>query len=163
MAVVVFFLCSAVASAGTRVNVPAAFKASLGKIKEKHKLPVLLPGSLTLIDTMKVYASLEASSARGYKLDLSAAPDCHEATACFLVGFSAERGGALYGKANVTLARGDKARFEPSSCGASCAPATLDFIHGGILYSIQDSSLQASTAKTTLVKLANDAIAAGPR
>jgi hypothetical protein len=153
-------LCGSAAAAGPAVNLVHAFGAQLPKVR-RTKVAVLLPASLPRLDRSKVYATGSAGKA-GWELDLAYAPRCGGADACFLAEFAGRRRGKLPGKPNVRLAAGDPAFFEASRCGASCAPASLWFIHGGDLYSWQDKDVGAG-AKSLLVRLADEAIAAGPR
>ena len=76
--------------------------------------------------------------------------------------FRAERGGKLPGRANARLASGDPAFFHPVTCGGSCAPNSFWFTHKGYLYSWQAKDLRAPE-KAVLTRMANQAIAAGPR
>ena len=66
------------------------------------------------------------------------------------------------GKPNLRLKSGDHALYHPISCGASCAPASLWFVHRGVLYSWQLKE-PPHHAKAVLAQLADEAIAAGPR
>jgi hypothetical protein len=50
----------------------------------------------------------------------------------------------------------------PFSCGASCSPASFWFVHGGVLYSWQVKDLPKGE-RAILIRMANEAIAAGPR
>ncbi len=154
---------AAVAAAAVQVSVPAAFKQLLVHVKQQTKVAVLLPSKVSLIDSLKLYPSVESLGPKGYVLDLSAAPNCHEATACFVASFSGKQGTRLPGPANATLAKGDRGWFHPSTCGASCAPVTFEFVDGGAVYSFQISNMSAKNAKAVMIGLANNAVAAGHR
>ncbi len=153
--------CAGAASAPS-VNLLEAFKPLLAKIERSSAVPLLLPGSFPILDRERVYASGAATKA-SWQLELAFAPDCDSATACFLASFEGEKGARLPGAANARLAGGDPALFGKSRCGASCAPASLWFVHDGVLYSWQDSEIPARQAEAFLLRLANAAIAAGPR
>jgi hypothetical protein len=152
---------SAGAGSSERVNL-LSFKALLAKIERSSPVPVILPASLPILDKLRVYAS-GGGNATSWELDLAFAPNCENATACFLASFQGERAASLPGRANARLADGDPALFKQSSCGASCAPASLWFVHHGALYGWQDSEIGAKTAELFLLRLANAALAAGPR
>jgi hypothetical protein len=124
-------------------------------------VPVLLPPTLPLLGNHKVYASGFATRS-SFDLELAGAPNCAGANACFVALFRGQRGGKLPGRPNARLAGGDPARFHPVTCGGSCAPNSLWFTHGGVLYSWQAKDLR-SPAKAILIRMANQAIAAGPR
>ena len=124
-------------------------------------MPVLLPASLPLLGNFKVYATAYATRS-SFVLDLAAAPHCGGANACFVAMFQGERGGRLPGRPNARLANGDPAFFHPVTCGGSCAPNSFWFIHKGYLYSWQAKDLR-TPEKAVMTRMANQAIAAGPR
>jgi hypothetical protein len=144
------------------VNLLEAFKPLLAKIERLSAAPLLLPASFPVLDRQRVYASGSAKKT-SWELELAFAPNCDSATACFLASFQGEKEARLPGTANARLSGGEPALFEQSSCGASCAPASLWFVHDGVLYSWQDSDIPASAAAGFLLRLANEAIAAGRR
>src|SRR4051794_11829759 len=155
-------LCSpALGGAARDVTVLRAFAAQLPKVKRTTTVPVLLPPTLPLLGNYKVYASGFATRSM-FDLELSGAPNCRGANACFVAMFQGQRGGKLPGRANARLAGGDPAFFHPVTCGGSCAPNSLWFTHGGVLYSWQSKDLRAPE-KTVFLRMANQAIAAGPR
>jgi len=133
----------------------------LAKVRSRTTVPVLLPGTLPLGGTYRLYASGSASRS-SYVLSLAAAPHCGGANACFVAAFEGRRAGRLPGKANVRLAGGDPAIYHLFSCGASCSPTSFWFTHGGVLYSWQVKDLPKGE-RSILIRMANGAIAAGPR
>jgi hypothetical protein len=153
---------SALAGQARNVDLLKAFAAQLPRVKPVTTVPVLLPRSLPLNGSYKVYATSGAS--RGsWELSLAGAPNCGGANACFVASFEGKRGGKLPGKANLRLAGGDPALYAPFTCGASCSPTSFWFVHEGILYSWQAKDLPPKGTKGTLARLADEAIAAGPR
>jgi hypothetical protein len=155
-------LCSSAAAAGGQtVKLLTAFGPAVAKI-ERSGVPVFLPSKLAVLDRNRVYATGYATKA-SWDLELAFAPNCGSATACYLASFQAKRGGALPGAANTRLANGEAAFFLKSGCGASCSPESLYFVHGGVLYSLQDSDLPAGSAESFMVALASSALASGPR
>jgi hypothetical protein len=156
-------LCAtATGSASRNVDVPRTFAAQLAKVKRTTRVPVLLPPTLPLIGNYKLYPSLYGVSQKAFQLELAGAPDCYGANACFVAMFRGERGGRLPGRPNVRLANGEPAFFHPVSCGGSCAPNSFWFEHSGYLYTWQAKDLRAPE-KAALTRMANQAIAAGPR
>jgi hypothetical protein len=153
---------SAGAAKTPSVDLLRTFKVQLAQIKRTTSVPVLLPASLPILDKLKVYAS-GGGTKNGWDLELAFAPRCGGATACFLASFTAEKGKKLPGKANVRLAGGDSALFEKSSCGASCSAPSLSFVHNGVLYGLADKSVTQKNEKALLLRLANEAVAAGAR
>jgi hypothetical protein len=152
---------TALGGAARNVDLLHAFSVQLPKVKRATTVPVLLPPSLPLLGNYKVYATGWATR-RAFDLELAGAPDCGGANACFIAMFKGERGGKLPGRPNARLASGDPAFFHPVTCGGSCAPNSFWFTHKGVLYSWQAKDLR-SPEKAILTRMANQAIAAGPR
>lgn len=150
------------AQAPTRsIDLPRTFSAQLPKVKKRTTVPVLLPQTLPNAATYKLYPASSATP-NSYDLSLEASPKCGGADSCFVAMFAAKRGAKLPVAANVRLAGGDPAYYHASSCGGSCAPPTFLFTHKGVLYDWQAQDLPKGD-KAILVKMANEAIAAGPR
>jgi hypothetical protein len=143
------------------VNLLQTFGGRLTQLKQVTTVPVLLPRTMPLNSTYRLYASGTATR-HSYALSLSAALNCRGANACFVAEFDGERSGRLPGKANVRLAAGDPALYHPVGCGASCSPASFWFTHAGVLYSVQVKDLPKGD-RAILIRMANQAIAAGPR
>jgi hypothetical protein len=144
-----------------KVDLLKTFGSRLTDVKRATTVPVLLPRTLPLGGTYRLYTSGNAS--RGsFLLSLEAAPKCRGANACFVATFEGKRGGRLPGKANARLAAGDPAIFHEFGCGASCSPTSFWFTHAGVLYSWQIKDLPKGE-RSILIRMANEAIAAGPR
>lgn len=150
------------ALASKTVNVPATFRSLLPKVKARTTVPVLLPSSLKLDfgRSQRLYAAATGRRS-GYELELSAAPGCGGANACFAATFTASRGAKLGFTPNVTLAHGAKGHYQPLSCGASCAPPDIAWTLHGVRYEIQARALPGKRAD--MVAAANSAIRAGGR
>ncbi|HYE15728.1 MAG TPA: hypothetical protein VD968_14895 [Pyrinomonadaceae bacterium] len=139
----------------------------LSKIKAEGAggVPVLLPGELpasVLEDRLYVEGG---ASDRGYDISLALTPRCG-ANACTVGSFSAERGGELVEEfERVELAGGLRGAYKPLTCGASCSPAMIEWVAGGVLYSVQLKLNAGGDAgdRAALIALANSAIKAGPR
>jgi hypothetical protein len=163
VAVLAGLICTtaAAAPAPRDVDLLKTFAGKLARVKETTTVPVLLPRMLPLGGTYRLYTS--ASAARGsYLLSLEGARNCRGANACFVATFEGMRGGRLPGRANVRLAQGDPAIFHLFGCGASCSPTSFWFTHAGVLYTWQVKDLPKGE-RAILVRMANEAIAAGPR
>ena len=167
-ALLVGVLALAAATAATALAAPTrnvdllkTFSAQLPKVKKATTVPILLPRILPNAATYKLYPSTSATR-NSYDLSLEASPKCGGADSCFVAMFAAKRGAKLPVKANVRLAGGDPAYYHPSTCGGSCAPPSFLFTHKGVLYSWQAEGLPKGD-KAILIKMANEAIAAGPR
>jgi hypothetical protein len=152
---------TALGGATRNVDLLRAFSVQLPKVKHTTTVPVLLPLSLPLLGTYRVYATGWATRS-SFDLELAGAPDCGGANACFIAMFKGERGGRLPGRPNAQLSSGDPAFFHPVTCGGSCAPNSFWFTHRGFLYSWQAKDLPPHE-KALLTRMANQAIAAGPR
>jgi hypothetical protein len=152
----------AFAASEGNVNVPAKFKSLIPKVKAKSGLAVRLPDSIhVFVSPKKTYAGSSATK-RSYFLELDAARNCHGANACFLATFSGQRGGKPQFKKTVSLAHGITGYFRPISCGASCAPAFIQWKEGKVLYEIENKGV-GKNQKASMVKLANSAIRGGNR
>ena len=155
-------LVSLACAAGASASAPApvALQALLAKqiaSAKRSGIEVLIPAQLNAgLPASHLYAA-GGRSGKGYDIQLAAAPGCDSATACFVAEFW---GGA--GKLNlasrVTLSRGIHGAFLASHCGASCAPATIEWLEVGHRYTIQFQGSRAA-----MFALANSAIAGGPR
>ena len=152
-------LAGASAAAGA-APAPVALPPLLAKqiaAAKRGGIEVLIPAQLDAgLPASRLYGS-GGKSGKGYDIQLAAAPGCADATACFVAEFW---GGA--GKLNLatrlTLARGIQGAFLASRCGASCAPATIEWLEFGHRYTIQFMG-----SRSALVALANSAVMAGPR
>jgi hypothetical protein len=163
LALVALLALAAVAYAKT-YDVPASLGGALKTTRAKTSLAILLPSRLALDYDGRVYAS-GGGGRKSYDLSLTGAPNCGGANACFLVTFSAERGGRPAFRRTVGLRGGRTGYFKALSCGGSCSPPEIQWRSRGNLYTIQakipDSSDAA--AQQRLVAAANSAIGAGPR
>jgi hypothetical protein len=152
---------AALAATPRQVDLLGTFGSRLTMVKEETTVPVLLPRRLSLGGTYKLYPSGSAARAH-YELSLAGAPNCRGANACFVATFEGKRHGRLPGRTNVRLVSGDPALYHRFSCGASCSPSSFSFTHEGVLYSWQVKDLPKGE-RAILARLANEAIAAGPR
>jgi hypothetical protein len=150
------------ASSPPKVDVPHKFRKHIPKVKEKSGLPVLLPEKLyTGFRPSRVFPESVANE-KSYSLALSAARNCHFANACFIASFDAERDGKFSFKRKVKLTHGIHGRWQPIRCGASCAPAFIQWKEFGVLYTIEDKVV-GKHEKRWMQKIANSAIRNGPR
>jgi hypothetical protein len=155
-------LLAGLALATPPADLNALFATDLPQVKAKTQLAILLPDTLPGVSE-KLFASAYGKRA-SYGFDLAGAPDCGGANACFVAEFTAVKGGRPFGRGKATLARGRDGRYQPISCGASCAPPSISWRERGATYSIQANVGTAHTsARTILVRMANQAINHGPR
>ncbi|TAF57838.1 MAG: hypothetical protein EAZ61_00305 [Oscillatoriales cyanobacterium] len=95
-------------------------------------------------------------------------PDCR-GNACLFGTIAARRGSGDYYELNepfaqtIELADGTPGYFNPSVCGASCAPPVLEWEYGGSRYRLELKGLAEAEALEVLAMVANSAIAAGDR
>jgi hypothetical protein len=148
-------------SATRTVIPPQLFERQIDAIKRQSQVPVLLPSRLHLFYNGRLY-SAGGPNRRGWDLELGAAPNCGGATACFIAAFLAMRAEriGLSGQ-RVELRGGRTGVYRPISCGASCAPANIAWLRRGVRYTIQVKG--GPTSRRAMVRLANSALAAGPR
>jgi hypothetical protein len=152
-------LVAAPAVAGS-VALPAVFAKQINKVNAAPHAPaVLLPGSMSL-DVRHAYPT-GGPSGSSYDLEIGAVKNCNGADACFVADFQAHKGGKVFGR-TVTVHGASKAGFVGLSCGASCSPPQVDFVVGGVLYSIQ-ANTGRHNARSELISAAQAAISAGSR
>jgi hypothetical protein len=163
-ALAVAALAVAAPAAAAPVDVPATLGPRLPKVAERTPLAVLVPDTLELDVTGRVYASSSAGRRR-WSFALAAAPGCGGATACFLASIAGERGGEPAYRTRVRLRGGIPGWFKPITCGASCSPAVLQFRRRGVLYEIAAKvpDPTAAAQRARLTRAANEALRAGPR
>ena len=142
-------------------DLPSLFASEIRAIDQVTTAPpVLLPATVPLERT-KLYAS-GGPDQTGWDVSIGAVKNCGGADACFVADFEAIKGGKTFGTP-VTLKGATKAAYKPMSCGASCAPANIDFIVHGVLYLFQVKTLQSHNAKAAMIAAAQSAIDAGSR
>jgi hypothetical protein len=147
-------------------DLPDVLLPALDTLRTQTQIPVLLPDRLPLPDE-PIYASASADADR-YVIDLGYVPNCR-GNACMLGTIAARRGTGDYYQLDesfemtIELADGTPAYFNPSVCGASCAPPVLEWEYGGARYRLELKGLSEAEALGTLAGLANSAIAAGDR
>ncbi|WP_354699891.1 hypothetical protein DSM112329_00149 [Paraconexibacter sp. AEG42_29] len=149
--------------------VAPALTSTLKQLKAKTKLPVLLPSELPVFREGKkpLYPTIGAD-AKSYAVTLGLVPDCG-ANVCSVGYLYALRTkkfpSAAQGKYKVKLRKGATGRYQPLSCGASCTPPTITFRSAGVnySYSLKLDIKRPDTDRSVLTKLANQALAAGPR
>ena len=152
----------ATASAATYIyDVPDLVERPLKAIKKGTSIDVLLPSTFTS-DRPKLYSE---GRGRGgtYRFDIGAVRRCGGANACFIASFRAKRGGKPSNPRKVKLKRGHRGYFQPLSCGASCAPPSIEWVRKGVLYTIEGKFGTESTERRVLTRLANSAIGRGAR
>jgi hypothetical protein len=161
LAALAALLVFAAPAAAKTYDVPAELSSVLPRVAAKTPLPVLLPDRMTYED-MQLYPS-GSGHRRSWELSLAAAPDCGGATACFVASFWARKGERPSGTRKVRLRGGRTGWFRPLSCGASCSPPTISWRQHGAAYWIQANVGTQRTERRNLVRMANQAIAAGAR
>jgi hypothetical protein len=158
----VALLAPATASATSFVyDVPDLVNKPLIAVKKVTKVDVLLPSRMTT--EFKRLFSEGRGRARSYQFEIGASRNCRSATACFVASFRAKRGGTPSNPRKVTLTRGHSGYFQPMRCGASCAAPSIEWVRNGVLYTIEAKLGTKTTERKILVRLANSAIANGPR
>ena len=150
-------------AAGGSVDVPRKFKTLIPKVSSKSGIPVLLPSRVySYVAPSRVFGSGSATR-KSYDLELGVTRQCNGANACFVAAFLATRGGKPAFRTKVSLIRGITGYFKPVTCGASCSPAFVQWVQGGVLYEIEYKGASQSKEKSTMVALANSAIRHGKR
>jgi hypothetical protein len=158
-----------------QASVPQPLRALVPTIKQQTTVVVLLPDELPYtVRQHPLYAHGEAS-ADSYAITLTSRPDCG-ANACLVGLFTAQRHGqmtvpwhALHADAGGVLLTGNiRAYYQPTRCGGSCSPPSIEWVSEGILYSMQfevqwQTRLAPKDEQALIVGMANSALKAGPR
>ena len=157
-----FVFLTSIAGAAQSVDVPSVLNPVLPQARSAG-IAVLLPSRINLDYRSggRLYSDGSGSKKRGdYELELSGAKGCGGSDACFLAGFTGEKGRPLGYRTNVSLAHGLRGYFKPLSCGGSCSPPSIQWIEKGVRYEIQANALGG---KRAFVAMANSAISSGNR
>jgi len=152
------------ASAGetSLISPPSIFKGDLASVKTTSGIDVFLPSHLRVFTNRRV--SGDATAEDGfYDLELGIGRRCNGANACFIGNFTGTRGVEPAFARKARLTGGRTGYWKGITCGASCSPAEIQWVEDGVLYTIATKSVTSRREKATLVKLANNAIKAGPR
>jgi hypothetical protein len=152
--------------AARSLDVPKALAKKIPSVRTKSGLNVLLPDTIGIGSTKasKIYPDSFAEDGQ-YALDLGAAKHCGGATACFVAEFTGAAGGEVGYTKKVKLAGGLTGYYKPLTCGGSCSPPAIEWKIANVVYGIQYNyqGSNATKAKKALIKLANQANAAGAR
>lgn len=146
-------------------TIPAELRSVFPKVKREAGVAILLPDALPAALDRPLYTTGGGTS-NGYDISLALTPRCGGANACTAGYFGAERGGTLVEELeSVKLTSGMTGRYKPLTCGASCSAPSIEWLLGGVLYTIQLKLNYGDDTKdrAALVALANSAIDAGPR
>jgi hypothetical protein len=145
-------------------NLPATFRSQLATLHAKHVGPILLPE--TFLGYRKHYHPSLRRTTHGYELDLATSPGCHSSySLCFIASFSA-RHGAPRGIETLPLAGGITGHYRSQKCSettGTCRAPTLEFVYGGLTYSIAAEIARTPTERPDFTRMANSAIVHGPR
>jgi hypothetical protein len=150
-------------------HLASVFESILPALKEKTKLPILLPSELPDPTAKAKFAVVRGAQASDYAILLYY--ELGVGDSGFAASFFAQAGAnyspsELKGIRKVKLERGNDGFFKPISCGGSCAPANLWWQDKGVLYQVQlklSSTTSEGDQEKTITAVANSAILAGPR
>lgn len=162
---------SVVAASPTRSakSLPEPLISVLPEIKAKSHIPVILPSDLPQPMSGAKHAVIEKASEKEYAIILSYKLGIGDAG---FAAFFGAQGDPNYDPQDlgnirkVELAHGLLGYFSPVSCGGSCAPATIWWKDGRVLYQIQlgfPSTLRESDQKKAITAATDSAILGGPR
>lgn len=155
-------LLPASASAATySFDVAQLVEKPLIAVKKATNIPVLLPSRMTT-EQRRLFSEGRGRANR-YEFEIGAIKDCGTATACHVAGFRARKGGEPSATRKVALAKGRTGYYRPTSCGASCAAPSIEWVQGGVLYEIEAKLGTQRTERKILTRLANSAIRNGAR
>jgi hypothetical protein len=166
LAAVAAVLLAVPATAGEAaiIRPPELYASKLAGVRAKSGVDVYLPSRMRVfVRASRVKGTVDLAQDGSYDLELQIGGSrCRGANACFLGNFTGTRGEEPAFARKARLTGGRTGYWKGITCGASCSPAEIQWVENGVLYSIATKSVTKSE-KTTLVKLANSAITAGPR
>jgi hypothetical protein len=147
-------------ASGTVIKVPRKFKKALPEVRKNSQIAVRLPSYLDAgIKPRRVRGFVDTVDPGEYHLYLGVGKQCNGATVCTVAWFSGKYGARKTNPEHVKLARGISGRFRDVTCGASCAPASIQWKQKKVRYEIEVKG----GSERKMVRLANQAIKAGPR
>ncbi|HEV2813083.1 MAG TPA: hypothetical protein VGW10_07525 [Solirubrobacteraceae bacterium] len=159
-ALIALFASAATAEAKT-YDVDDVLGDDIARVAPLTDVPIRLPARISLGYDDAVFGDGGLERPDGYSFTLAAAPDCGNATACFLAQFSGQENGSFAFRRRVRLARGIVGRYKPTTCGASCSPPMIEWKQRGRYYSLQ--AKVAGPERRLMVRAANSAIRSTPR
>ena len=147
------------------VSPPEIFAKKLPGVKSESGIDVYLPSHLRVFTTARRAKGTASSEDGFYDLELGIGSRCNGANACYLANFTGTQGAEPAFGRRARLTGDRRGYWKPITCGASCSPAEIQWVQDDVLYSIATKAVgsTARSTKATLVKLANNAIKAGPR
>ena len=153
-------LAFAAAAPAAVYDVSRVLRDDVKRVAKRTDVPIRLPARLNLDYDKGVFGS-GSGSKRRYAFGIDATDVCG-ANVCFLAQLSGERGGTPAFKRTVQLTDGITGYYKPLTCGGSCSPPMIQWLQGGVLYSIQ-AKIGSSKPKRSIVRAANSAIRSTPR
>lgn len=146
-----------------RYDIPAAMGDQLEALVEETPVGVMIPRFLPL-DTDRPLFTATSVTEGAWFVELAATRRCGGANACTLGTISGVQGGERTNRVRVRLRDGKSGWYRPLSCGASCAPPSIEFVRAKVLYTIQAKVAQRGKGpKAILTTAANSALKAGLR
>jgi hypothetical protein len=152
---------AAALAAAFTYDVPDLVAKPLVAVKQATDIPVLLPSRMTT-EHRRLFSEGKGRTSR-YEFTIGAVRGCGTSTACYVAGFRGRKGGKPGSGKKVALAKRRTGYFKRSRCGASCGPARLRWVQGGVLYEVEGKLGTQSTERKVLTRLANSAIKNGAR
>lgn len=152
--------------ANAATPLPDIFRSALAEVKVKTRVPVLLPTELPFYDIK--HASVDKATAGEYAISLYYQ---WSGDAGFAASFQATKNRHDFPRetenvGEVKLATGITGSFRPVRCRGSCAPASLWWEQGAVLYQIHlklPPAMPEQSQQRMITAAANSAILAGPR
>lgn len=149
------------ASAGGGVDVPHLLAGGVERVNARGLVPVLLPDRLP-ISAPRAHGR-GGPTKYGYLFQVEADRRCAGEAECTRAYLVAERGALRSPGVRVKLPRGRVGRYLASTCSRSCTPSQVSWQERGATYTIAASVGTARATRTALVRMAGEAILAGPR
>jgi hypothetical protein len=142
---------------GKQAIVNPVFTKALEQVREKCKIPILLPAYLANEEEpMELYAIVEKASQDSYLIPLGFSADCAGGNACrwgTIIGEKVKEEVKPKGK-KVRLIRNLTGYFQAGKCGAVCSDSKIVFYQGGYKYTFGIKAAKLDT----MLKVVNSAL-----
>src|SRR5262249_21668926 len=129
----------ALGQSGTIKPVAKVLRPALLKIKKQAHAPIFLPSTLpSTIKVNEIHLVDGEGKPDGWEISLFYKAGCGDA--CFVGYFEAIRGAEVSkddADKTVRLVNGITGYYTARSCGVSCTPPQIEWMHAGVLYTIQ--------------------------
>jgi hypothetical protein len=145
-----------------QINLPALVSQDLAAAKRRTQVAILLPSTAPARGDVATIHGTGYGRRTHYAFTFFYGETCG-ADACSLGYVSGAKNHHPDFTTTTKLAGGRTGYYKGWTCGGSCSPPEIEWLRRGVLYSIQWGGAPQAGARGAMVRLANSALAAGPR